>query len=173
MKIPVNFLWCNEQVNHLPEGKLKIHLLKVAELPDEFIPLSCRRKTSISSNVRQHGKIPSNLYSCVFHKVHCTWDWPVMAKERDLGERRDARSDWIPNSPCNLLGWSYSCTSCAQLFKGKLHTKILWSFCEMLWRFSLSPTQFFVNQFVVNTTRRLQVKRQKMNTCHLWKSASI
>ena len=30
MKISVNLLGCNEKVNHLPEGKLKIHLLNMA-----------------------------------------------------------------------------------------------------------------------------------------------
>lgn len=39
MKVSVDFLRSNEEVDHLPKGELKIHLLEVAQLPNELVPL--------------------------------------------------------------------------------------------------------------------------------------
>ncbi len=40
MEISVHFLGCDEQVDHLPYGKLEIHLLEEAQLPQKLVSFS-------------------------------------------------------------------------------------------------------------------------------------
>lgn len=47
-KVYLHFLWWNKQINHLPEGILKIHLPKLKEALEVLLPFSCRCEMSIS-----------------------------------------------------------------------------------------------------------------------------